>query len=317
MRQKVSILVVLMMLPFFSWSQHKNLRVKGGYWRSQRKEIIFGIGAANVLGDLGGLNRVGTDYSPLDLEFALTRPALHFGYRYRFSRYWSTKSILQYGLLRGNDALTSEVARNNRNLNVRTHLLEISQHLEFFIFRHEQSGRFFKTRGIGGLGRNSNFVIYAFSGISGFLYAPQGSRNGTWTNLRPLNTEGQGLPDAPSKYGLFSYGIPMGFGYKVSLDAAWRISLELSYTKTFTDYLDDVSGDYYDNAAIENAYGAEAAYFADPSEGGGEFATWTNPGEMRGDPEQKDGYVFFNISVVRNVTYRHAPKLRFKGRVRF
>ena len=29
----------------------------GSYWKHQRKEMIFGIGASNFLGDLGGLHR--------------------------------------------------------------------------------------------------------------------------------------------------------------------------------------------------------------------------------------------------------------------
>ena len=32
------------------------------YWKGQRKEFFFGVGATNFLGDLGGLNQIGKDY---------------------------------------------------------------------------------------------------------------------------------------------------------------------------------------------------------------------------------------------------------------
>jgi hypothetical protein len=89
----------------------------------------------------------------------------------------------------------------------------------------------------------------------------------------------------------------------------------LSYTKTFTDYLDDVSTVYYDNAAIEAAYGSDAAYWADPSSG--VFPTWTDPGEMRGDSKQKDAYFFFNVSLVKNLHHKNGGKVRWKYRARY
>ena len=81
--------------------------------------------------------------------------------------------------------------------------------------------------------RNKNTLVYFFGGISGFTWLPK-AKGGPW--LRNLNTEGQGLPGGPQDYGYFSYGIPFGMGCKIGLDALWRITFELSYTKTFTDY---------------------------------------------------------------------------------
>ncbi|MEX1002149.1 MAG: hypothetical protein WDZ35_08550 [Crocinitomicaceae bacterium] len=281
------------------------------YWKGQRKEFFFGVGVTNFLGDLGGLDRIGTDYSFIDLEWATTRPSGHIGYRYRLKPWIATKTILQYGMLMGSDRLTNEPARRNRNLSFKTHLVELSQHLEFIIYNNEHYGKRHQIRGLKGM-RNKNTLVYLFSGITGFLYMPM-AQGGPF--LRPLHTEGQGLPGGPEPYGLFSWGIPFGTGVKIGLDRIWRISFELSYTKTFTDYLDDVSSVYYDNAAIEAAYGAEAAYWADPSNG--PFDTWTAPGEMRGDSKHKDAYFFFNISLVRNLQQAKSKKIKWKYRARF
>lgn len=284
------------------------------YWKHQRKEFIFGVGATNFLGDLGGLNRIGTDYSPVDLEWVVTRPSGHIGYRYRLRPWLVTKTILQYGILKGDDALTNEPSRHYRNLSVRTHLIELSQHLEFIVYNNEHFGKRYKIHGLKGM-RNKNTLVYLFSGVTVFTWLPQGRGDGGWTFLRGLNTEGQGLPGGPNDYGYVSMGIPFGAGCKIGIDALWRVTFELSYTKTFTDYLDDVSGVYYDNAAIESAYGSTAAYFADPSSG--EFATWTDPGEMRGDQKQKDAYFFLNVTFCRNITYKRSKRIKWQYRARY
>ena len=137
--------------------------------------------------------------------------------------------------------------------------------------------------------------------------------------LRPLGTGGQGLPGGPKPYGLmpagmpmaFGLGVPVGIGYKLGIDALWRISIEYTWTKTFTDYLDDVSGKYYDNTIISQTYGNVAAYYADPSSH--EFPGKTFAGEIRGDKKQKDSYMFLNISIIRNITSKRSRKIKFKG----
>ena len=76
-------------------------------------------------------------------------------------------------------------------------------------------------------------------------------------------------------------------GYKANLGSKWRIAAEFNIRKTFTDYLDDVSGLYYDNDAIRAQGGAAAAHFADPSGGEGGAG---RVGAERGFSEHKDNY---------------------------
>ena len=311
MLKKLLTIVFGLLLSGGLYSQSHTNFTTSDYWKGQRKEFIFGVGATNFLGDLGGLNRIGTDYSFMDLEWVATRYGAHIGYRYRFRPWISTKTLLQYGMLTGSDALTTEPARHYRNLSFQTHLIELSQHLEFVIYNNEHYGARNKIKGLKGH-RNKNDLLYLFSGITVFTYFPQ-AMGGPF--LRNLNTEGQGLPGGPVDYGYVSFGIPFGVGFKLGLGRVWRMSFELSYTKTWTDYLDDVSGEYYDNAAIEAAYGAEAAYWADPSSGA--FPTWTNPGEMRGDKRQKDAYFFLNVSFIKNLQQKRHGKVKWRYRARY
>jgi hypothetical protein len=311
MSKKLLIIGIIMSLCSEVSAQGHTNFTTSDYWKGQRKEFIFGVGVTNFLGDLGGLNKIGTDYSFIDLEWSTTRPSGHLGYRFRFRPWISTKTLLQYGVLRGSDALTTEPARRYRNLSFKTHLIELSQHLEFVIYNNEHYGKRNKIKGLKGM-RNKNTLVYLFSGFSVFAYIPMADGGPL---LRPLHTEGQGLPGGPKQYGLVNFGIPFGMGMKIGLGMVWRLSFELSYTKTFTDYLDDVSSVYYDNAAIEAAYGADAAQWADPSNG--VFSSWTNPGEMRGDSKQNDAYFFFNVSLIRNLQQKGRGKVKWKYRARY
>jgi len=307
------VVFVLVTFDIVSYAQPTHFTTNS-YWKHQRKELVFGIGASNFLGDLGGLNKVGTGYSPIDIEWVTTRPSFHIGYRYRIKSWLSTKSLFSYMILKGDDALTAEPARRNRNLKFRSHLFELSQHFEVIIFNSEEFGARYRPMGVKG-SKNKNTLIYAFSGISGFFFIPQGPGDGGWTNLRPLHTEGQGLPNGPDQYSNFGVAIPFGLGAKVSIDAVWRMTFELTYTKTFTDYIDDVSTVYYDKDAIGDAYGDQAKYFSDPSSG--YFSSWTNPGEQRGDSGENDAYLMFNVSFTRNLTYKRKRGKKWQYRARF
>ena len=68
-------------------------------WKKYRKELVFQAGASEFLGDLGGLNKIGTDFSPADLEFVLTRPAISLAYRYKLAKNFNVHSSFNYLLL--------------------------------------------------------------------------------------------------------------------------------------------------------------------------------------------------------------------------
>ncbi|NOQ74448.1 MAG: hypothetical protein GQ574_20730 [Crocinitomix sp.] len=312
--KRIYLLVLLLFVLSTSGYSQGSHFTRSDHWKTQRKELIFGAGASNFLGDLGGLNRIGTHYIPVDIDWNTTRPSGHVGFRYRFASMWATKTLIQYAVLKGDDALTNEPARRNRNLSFRTHLFELSQHIEFLFFSNERYGARHKIYGLKGM-RNKNTVAYLFTGVTGFGFIPQGPGDGGWTNLRPLHTEGQGLTGGGTEYKKIGLGIPIGIGYKIGLDPLWRMSFELSYTQTFTDYLDDVSGLYFDNDLIQASYGSTSAYFADPSTGA--FPTWTHTGELRGDSKHKDGYLFLNISFIRNITDMRSGRIKWKYKRRY
>ena len=152
------------------------------------------------------------------------------------------------------------------------------------------------------------------------------------TALHPLHTEGQGLiynhpwlsrndldpVEGPKQYKRVAVVLPIGAGVKIPMNRDWGLKVEAMYRFTFTDYIDDVSGVYFENRLIEENYGTKAAYFADPAIIGHEthgpedgswtaeigtqsFVAQTFAGQPRGDATDKDGYLIATISVYKSI----------------
>ena len=81
----------------------------------------------------------------------------------------------------------------------------------------------------------------------------------------------------------------MGIGFKFNLRKRIAISIEYGIRKTFTDYLDDVSGNYLGNDVLTGFRGPLAAELADRSTDG------ATAGFNRGNPTNKDWYSFYGI----------------------
>ncbi|MGQ9846683.1 MAG: DUF6089 family protein [Bacteroidales bacterium] len=274
-----------------------------------RYEIFYGLGAANFLGELGGANREGTNFVR-DLEISMTRPVFSLGFRYRIKETISTKTMLSYGWLRGDDKLTLEKFRHYRNLAFRSPIVEFSNQFEYSIIREKQGHRYNlrRVRGLKGFKTNT----YFFVGFGVIYFNPKNKYNGKWYALQPLGTEGQGLVPTRKKYSRISMCIPYGIGFKYGLNRRLNIGLEFGARKTFSDYLDDVSTTYFDNQMIREARGDVAAYLADPSDG--THPNWTAAYQQRGDAKDKDSYMFLIINLTYKLytTRSGLPKLRYK-----
>lgn len=326
--RKIILLSLLIIIPIFASAQYKagmfgkkssasKRSSFAGKKSKARREYIVGIGVANFLGELGGANQVGTHFVK-DLEFSTTRPSFALGLRYKFVRHFAVKGGFYYQLVSGADKLTKEPVRNNRNLSFRCPIYELSVQAEFYFTKEGQGASVYKIKNAKG-SMFSGLSGYLFVGIGGFFYNPEALYNGKWVSLQPLGTEGQGLPGGPKKYSRISACIPYGIGFKYSIKRDWSVGLEVGIRKTFTDYIDDVSTKYYDNAAIKSARGEMAAYLADPSintmpaEPNGNIpGGWQSaPGEARGDPKQKDAYMFLNITASYKIPSRKRTRSKF------
>ncbi|MFT6801260.1 MAG: hypothetical protein ACJA2N_000426 [Salibacteraceae bacterium] len=273
-------------------------------WNRYRKEFAFSFGAANMLSDLGGGPGDGSRYG--DFQLPNSSYALGVSWKYRIHNNMALRANVIYGQLIGDDNTTENLGRRNRNLDVKTNLIELSGQYEFYLIR-EKIGSRYKLDKVKGYG-SSHFAWYIFAGIGGAYYNPKGSTaDGEYVNLASLNTEGQGLEGAPKDYNQLTFVFPFGTGLKYNITHLIGVQFEMSMRLTTTDYLDDASTDYYDGAALEKAYGSVSKEMADKqyfslsrhSEGG-----------IRGHDDKMDTYMFGLLSL----TYRW--RSRAKSRVR-
>jgi hypothetical protein len=154
----------------------------------------------------------------------------------------------------------------------------------------------------------NKFSPFVFAGIAVFHYDPYAYDTlGQKTYLRPLSTEGEGLSAYPDQrpYNLTQFAIPFGGGIKFRVSENVVLAYEVGFRKTFTDYLDDVSTNYVDQAILQAAKGGQAvemAYRGNELKGG---APYPPAGTMRGSPKYKDLYYYTGIRVSISLVSKH------------
>jgi hypothetical protein len=229
------------------------------------------IGASNMMGDLGGSNFVGSR-GIFDFDIRATRLAGGVGVSLIHGGI-SVGTNVTFTHLAGNDVYSTQDFQVERNLSVRTDLVEANLLLEWRPFSRTKSFNRF----------------YLFGGIGGMYYQPKAKYNDEWYKLRTLGTEGQYASGGSGPYSELDIVIPYGLGYKFRLTPASSLILDFGFRKTFTDYLDDVSTVYADPATLTSDNGAIAAILADRSENGMAI------GAERGNPDKTDMYFITTI----------------------
>lgn len=283
-------------------------------WRKFRHHYEFGIGTTNFLGDLGGKDAVGTN-DLRDLEWSQFHLALLAGYRYQFAKPFLLRLDAAYGKVTGDDKLTKEPFRQNRNINFKSEIFEVDLMVEWKIRLGGKKGHQYQMKRMNkesGPWRYRGSYLSLFAGVGLFHFNPKTELNGEWIELRPLRTEGQGLPDGPKEYKLWQINIPVGISWMVKMHKQWSFGFDVTHRYTFTDYVDDVSNVYYNPYDLELYTDYEnpalAAYLSNPSLGlanGGLSDIVTAPGQQRGDIKDNDGYFYVLFKVDYLVMKKH------------
>ncbi len=284
--------------------------------------IEFGLGVTNFLGDLGGKNGVGTN-DLRDLEFTEFNFGGFVGLRHAFHKNFYGRFNLAYGRVSGDDKLTQEAFRNNRNLSFRSDIFEFNLMGEFFMRFGAKKGHQYKLKVEESKDkpwRVRGSYLTLFGGIGVFHFNPKTQYNGQWINLAPLSTEGQGLPGGPAPYKLWQLNIPVGIDYMVRMHKLWSFGVEATYRYTFTDYIDDVSGEYYNpndlSLYLGGNKGEVAAYLSNPSLGAhneGKPPIVTATGQQRGDKSDNDGYLYVMLKVDYLIISENKDKRKSKN----
>lgn len=291
------ILLAVSLLPLSGTAQR---------WKKYRLEVGGSVGPSFFLSDVGGFKDKPSNFID-DINFKATRVAVAGNFNYFLRQDMAVNGTVTYGMLQAKDEFANNDARRNRNFDIRTHIIEVGAHYRYF-FLKDKFGHAFRLRGTKVPFLNA-ISAYVTVGIAGLYFNPTGKHtDGKYYALQPLGTEGQGLPGGPEKYSRMSFVIPGGVGARYAITTQLSVGAEVNLRYTFTDYLDDVSTVYYDNNAIEAAYGEVAAHLADPNDGTN--PTWTNTGEQRGGTANNDFY----MTMMFGVNYKILKGKSFKPR---
>lgn len=205
-------------------------------------------------------------------------PAIGLSASYYFKDIIGIRAQGTIGHITGSDATSSESWRRARNLSFRSDLYELSLLTEI---------------DLTGYWPHLWFHPYVFGGISVFHFNPQAQYNGEWYDLQPLGTEGQGSSAHMNRqpYSLTEIALPMGAGIRIDVGRDWQLGVEVTYRKTFTDYLDDVSLSYPNLAVLRAEHGDIAAALSDRTPEVMPDATPRATGSQRGNSLAMDTYL--------------------------
>jgi hypothetical protein len=237
-----------------------------------------------TLSVFGGMMNYQGDLNPNSFSFQHSNPAWGMTFRKPLTRWFTARAAIFTGMLTAADRWNRDYLQP-RNLSFNSRIVEATVALELTVFNPS----------------SSRVIPYLYGGLTYFHFNPWAYDNaGTKTFLKPLSTEGQGLPEFPSQkpYSLYQWALPFGGGIKYALSDAMAIGIDFSQRKTFTDYLDDVSSHYVDPQVLENAKGhkaVEMAYRADEIPGG--MPAFPAHGDQRGTPSEMDWYYYLGINL--------------------
>lgn len=275
MKKKHAISVLIVLLGFCAFSQ--SLKYK------PTKEIGFMGGVSFYRGDLNNFSHL----------YKYINPSGGIFFRKNFNPRFSLRFNALYGKLHADDAKSNSLLQQQRNLSFRSNVFEGSAQLEFNYLDFK-------------LGSDKSYPAstYLFLGMGAFYFNPQANFGGSWVNLQPLGTEGQGTAlSSNKKYNRIQPCLPMGIGLKMDLGGKTCLGFEFGMRKTFTDYIDDVSTVYVDPVQLAAVNGSTAADLADRSNY--TDPTLNNIGRQRGNSKNKDWYGFAGITL--SFKFREKP----------
>ncbi|MGI4875330.1 MAG: DUF6089 family protein [Janthinobacterium lividum] len=262
--------------------------------RKQYTSIGVSLNAMNYFGDLNPLTNFAS------FHVGDTRPDLGLSITHRFFPRVSGRFALSYGQITADDHVNADKAdtearfRYTRNASFRNNIAEASAVVIVDLIENRNDYR-----------KRPDFVPYVFGGVAGFYHNPQAKNlAGEYKNLQELKTEGV-------DYSKFQLSLPFGAGVRYRVSSNLDASLEVGFRKTFTGYLDDVSGTY---ATADKLTSPDALYFGGMGGTTGRGITSNDAGLAAGfTPGQKRGQGKSDWYVVTGVSLNYILNTKFKN----
>jgi len=156
------------------------------------------------IGFFGGVSYYQGDLNQTKLFYS---PSKAYGiiYRYNFNPRFVLRADAIFATLKGNDQDFSSLYQKERNYSFSTNITTIAFQTEF------------------------NFLPYL--------------RKSKYQYFSPYLIAGFTFLIAPNPKSSFDFSLPFGFGFKYALSEKITVGLEWTYSKTFSDYLDQIPDD--------------------------------------------------------------------------
>lgn len=205
---------------------------------------------------------------------------------------WNYDKML-FATTQGQDAY-QRYARQQKS---KTNIIEGNLMLEFSPLRFNPEARRANRKG----------TLVVGVGLGYFHFTPMSTvgQGDKFINIYNLHVEGDGFGSGfPPSYSLWQFCVPMDIAWRWDLGKHINLGIEFMYRKTFTDYLDGVSGKYIDkNEYIKHMSAADAtdaqlvadkAYYHN-------LAQPNVAGNIRGNSADKDGYSSISVTLYYKV----------------
>jgi hypothetical protein len=239
---------------------------------SQKWEVGLQFGPSNYQGDLAS-----------DISILESKISGGMFLKKNVNQFFSHSINILEGEISGNDKNFKN--QKIRNLSFQSSITELSYQLDFNFFPFS-------------FGLNhKDFTPYVFSGLALFYFNPQAIYDGKVVDLNKLDTEGKVASNQKKNgYSQVQLSIPLGGGFKYSLNDKFIIGFNVGFRSAFTDYLDDVSTTYYDKSILLQKKGNIAVALSDRS---GELSANQIGfnGKQRGRSDMRDWYIFSGIFI--------------------
>ena len=221
----------------------------GGIARAQNWEIGVAAGAAGYMGDLN-----------MNKPLKFSGPVVGGFVKLNLDPFWSLGMHYTYGRIKG----------DNGDLKFYSPLHEASAIVDFNFFDFFAGGGY------------KRFTPYVYAGVGGVVYNPKRKVGEEVKSLRLYRTEDQYFP-----YRNYAIAIPYGAGIKYKVKSNLTLFGNLGYRTAFTDYLDDVSGNY---RRITDDH-PDRIFLSNPS------GDQRKIGTQRGDSRSRDTYMFSQVGL--------------------
>ena len=246
---------------------------------AQRWELGVNAGGAAYMGDFNQYNPVKISgisagaFAKLNLT-----PRIAFGVHYTF------------GKIAASDSESSNTQFKSRNLSFYTPLHEVSLITEFNFFdMYKVNAR--------------KYSPYVFLGFGNLYFEPYANYNGSAYPLNRYNTEGQG-----EGYATSTIVIPYGAGVKYRVTETLNVLAQVGFRTAFTDYIDDVGGNYPDTSLWGTTPTALIRKALSDRSGEQNGIYLGAQDTQRGDYRKRDHYMFASIGI----SYTFAGQKCFK-----